>query len=732
MRSGYKSEAVISLKGVNAEYSGAINSKRPRFLSAFWGLDNGINGLDGMPITFSWLIDPKSIDLSDFRVIRSDGTFTVPTGATLLPANESNETQTILLIGNFGDAASNVRPVRVQLVGELVGHPPNSTRSKSFSNLISPPILPLEAGPYIVDAWRIDPALLVGDPNASTVGSTFIRVVWAGGITDYPTGNEVGVDVKRAYRLTYLYQGKIVTLTPLDIGDLNDGDNMHDLSFPEIPVDAKLLSITLPGGYVEDPNGDANSTQVFRFRSSYSDIGNLLSEEKGLNFYGSSHPERTIVPANYIGDIEKRPKFTANHVEGIIARGRLGGSKFGTSTKIYAPFTSNYSSSTTTLSWELQGIKVNPYRTRGKQASYIITGTTGSAIGAGGVGAVYVGAIDGKSTSSGSGSGQWINFNVPFADATGTSVYGPDILSPGKGPGGIGNVALVGTWTNSNPDNIFGFYYEGSIDHLNIAPTDTTGFKSFQATTTAGNNKLANYTYLHSIDGGYAVGNFSTRAGFINYSLNSGLDSGSYVYDPIANSQIDAVYTDGYSYHSLFGIWQNNNKSYTVSGGASNAGLQDNYLRAVIEFPSLGQGLSQDAVLGKGMIADIDPLTGNVTNEKFYNFQNDPGSDVLTHFQGIYYAGNGVYQAPFDAITSSSGKLNVGIAYIKRQEDGTFSDNALWQTFRANPSDPQGFLLSNDSVAGSASVGAFSNDSFTSFASISETRPYLFAAQLLH
>ena len=132
------------------------------------------------------------------------------------------------------------------------------------------------------------------------------------------------------------------------------------------------------------------------------------------------------------------------------------------------------------------------------------------------------------------------------------------------------------------------------------------------------------------------------------------------------------------------------------------------------------------------MIADIDPLTGNVTNEKFYNFQNDPGSDVLTHFQGIYYAGNGVYQAPFDAITSSSGKLNVGIAYIKRQEDGTFSDNALWQTFRANPSDPQGFLLSNDSVAGSASVGAFSNDSFTSFASISETRPYLFAAQLLH
>jgi len=280
-----------------------INLIKPDFLSAFWGLDNGINGLDGMPITFSWLIDPASIDPTDFKVIRSDGTFTVPTGATLLPANESNETQTILLIGDFGDAASGVRPVRVQLVGELVGHPPNSTRSESFSNLISPAILPLEAGPYIVDAWRINPALLTTDPNASKIGSTFIRVVWAGGITDYPTGNEVDVDVTRAYQLTYSYQGKIVTLTPLDIGDLNDGDNMHDLSFPEIPAEAKLLSITLPSGYVEDPNGDPNPAQMFRFKSSFPDISSVLAQEKELNFNGYFDAESacgSIQPLDHI------------------------------------------------------------------------------------------------------------------------------------------------------------------------------------------------------------------------------------------------------------------------------------------------------------------------------------------------------------------------------------------------------------------------------------------------
>lgn len=239
----------------------------PRFLSAFWGLDDGMpQQMDGMPITFSWLINPASIDPADFNVIRSDGTVTVPAFATLRPANESNETQTILLTGDFGDAGSGVRPVRVRLVGQLLGSPPGSKRSEVFSNLVSPPIRSLSAGPSIVDAWRIDPALLTNDANACTVGSAFVRVVWSGGITDFPTGNEVGVAVTRAYRLTYLHRGKTVTVAPLEIGDLNDGDNMHDLSFPAIPARAKLLTITLPGRHVEDPNGDPNSFQVFRFR----------------------------------------------------------------------------------------------------------------------------------------------------------------------------------------------------------------------------------------------------------------------------------------------------------------------------------------------------------------------------------------------------------------------------------------------------------------------------------
>ncbi len=278
--SATSSDSVTGLKWDGSLFSGNQSSdpvkKRgtPEFLSAFWGLDNGIQiqgaptatALDGMPITFSWLIDPASIDPSDFRVILSDGTVTVPTAATLRPANESNETQTILLLGDFGDADLGVTPVRVKLVGELIGAPPGSTRSDVFSRLVSPSIRNLSAGPYIVDAWRIPSGLLANDANASTVGSTFIRVVWAGGITDYSTGNEVGDDVTRAYRLTYVYRGKTVTLAPLDLGDLNDGDNMHDLSFPAIPLGAKLRTISLPRRLVEDPNGDPNPAQRFRLR----------------------------------------------------------------------------------------------------------------------------------------------------------------------------------------------------------------------------------------------------------------------------------------------------------------------------------------------------------------------------------------------------------------------------------------------------------------------------------
>ncbi len=260
-----------------------------------------------------------------------------------------------------------------------------------------------------------------------------------------------------------------------------------------------------------------------------------------------------------------------------------------------------------------------------------------------------------------------------------------------------------------------------------VSSSGVTGsFQSFQAKTADG--KGADYTYLHSVDGGYVVGNYTTFRGPIGVGLNTGPGAGSFVYNPETRSQQNAVYANKrYVYHSLFGIWSNNDGTYTVAGGGSTQGMANSLGRLVQRHADLATGLPEDAAFGRGMFADLDPNTGQVRSERYYNYGNSKNSDTLTHFQGIYYAGEGVYQAPFDAVLNS-GETVIGIAYVKRRPDGSFSRDALWQVF---PDQPTGLLFSNDSVAASGSLGAFNNGTTTSFAALSDTKPYLAAAQLL-
>ena len=254
---------------------GVSHAAAPKFLSAFWGLDDAMpqqicpaaTELDGMPVTFSWLIDPSSIQPSDFKILRSDGTETTPTCATLMPANETNETQTILLIGDVGESAAGIVPKYVRLTGKLFGQAPDATQGKSFGPLKSPRVKALSFGPYIVDAWVLTAEMVANDASKCAIGSTFLRVVWSGGIVDYPTANEVGDDVTAAYRVVYSVKGaKPVSIAPLALGDLNDGDNMHDLCLPELPKNAKLWSVSLPANLVQDPNGDPNRLQNFKLK----------------------------------------------------------------------------------------------------------------------------------------------------------------------------------------------------------------------------------------------------------------------------------------------------------------------------------------------------------------------------------------------------------------------------------------------------------------------------------
>jgi hypothetical protein len=279
---GYASAALGAILLVcalttTATAAGSAALPEPRILSASWGTDNAVGcpsgeqGLDNIPVTFSWFIRRPSIQTTDFQIVRSDGSTATPTCALQFPPDESDEAQTVNLIGNFGDSVNGPTPVAIRIVGALQGKAPGATRWRRIPPLPEAEVEPLAGGPYIVDAWTLTPAIYRGDANRCTVGKTFVRVMWSNGLTAYPMGAEVGASVVASYRAIYrLPDGKTLTIVPLEVADLHDhstaanADNMHDLCLPHPPRGTKLTGVTIAGGLIQDPNGDPNLAQRFR------------------------------------------------------------------------------------------------------------------------------------------------------------------------------------------------------------------------------------------------------------------------------------------------------------------------------------------------------------------------------------------------------------------------------------------------------------------------------------
>jgi hypothetical protein len=254
---------------------GSIARPEPRILSASWGTDNAVGcpggeqGLDNIPV--NWFIRRSSIQVTDFRIVRSDGSTATPTCALQFPPDESDESQTVNLIGDFGDSVSGPTPVAIRVAGVLRGKAPGAIRWKQIPPLPKADVEPLSGGPYIVDAWTLTPVIYRGDANRCTAGKTFVRVMWSNGLTAYSTGAEVGAPVVASYRAIYKPpNGKVAAVAPLEVADLHDhansfnADNMHDLCLPRPPRGAKLTGVTIGGGLIQDPNDDPNVAQKFK------------------------------------------------------------------------------------------------------------------------------------------------------------------------------------------------------------------------------------------------------------------------------------------------------------------------------------------------------------------------------------------------------------------------------------------------------------------------------------
>jgi hypothetical protein len=267
----------ISLPAAGASRAGSLSRPAPKILSASWGTDdavgcpNGKQGLDNIPVTFNWFIRRASIQPSDLRIVRSDRSVATPTCALQFPPDESDEAQTVNLIGDFGDSASGPTPVAIRVAGALQGKAPGAHQWRPIRRLPKISVAPLSGGPYIVDAWTLTPSIYLGDPNRCMVGKAFVRVMWSNGLTAYPTGEEIGAPVAASYRALFkLPNGRTLAIAPLEVADLHDhetsfnADNMHDLCLPRFPRGAKLTGVTIAANLIQDPNGDPNLAQKFR------------------------------------------------------------------------------------------------------------------------------------------------------------------------------------------------------------------------------------------------------------------------------------------------------------------------------------------------------------------------------------------------------------------------------------------------------------------------------------
>lgn len=172
-----------------------------------------------------------------------------------------------------------------------------------------------------------------------------------------------------------------------------------------------------------------------------------------------------------------------------------------------------------------------------------------------------------------------------------------------------------------------------------------------------------------------------------------------FVVDIKTGKQTNLKYKDSALSHSVYGIWSNSNRSYTVAGGESDV------------FGSLktgnytGPSFSSPRAIGDATLADYDSITGNVTNTHTYRYPGQGGTTYETHFEGIWSDGKGLYKLPFWAFGPNNLFVS-GLAIVNRQKSGDFSPDASWITFE-NP--PGGYSRFASSVWDEASLGSLPN-----------------------
>ncbi len=386
--------------------------------------------------------------------------------------------------------------------------------------------------------------------------------------------------------------------------------------------------------------------------------GNLISGNggNGILIEGATASNNVVV-GNFIGTDPTGSMAVGNGGNGIqlenAPNNQIGPSNPVTPVTYYN--TDNFPTNLTYAGWE--GI-----RDGDSSGQYLITGTT--VVNGEPTGLLYEGTIDGTGTSYAVISPGW----------TTSSVYGPNNL-------GNGVIQLVGTYTSSSSTAATNsFIFQGTTSDLNnasnYATIDISG---------------ADYTIVHSVSGGLAVGNYDSPADHGKYGLALG-PGHAFIFD--VSDPSNPIYVKDISFPgaistSAYGIWYNGGTSYTICGGYS-AGAVNNFQNQNDPFPH-------------AFLVDYDSSTGTFSH--WTSFDYPYGKDFLTHFQGISSTQPGVYTIAADAAIQNGSAPTQGMwVTVSRNADGSFGP-ARWINLNYPGLDPTTNLTSNNSVAGNQLVG---------------------------
>ncbi len=252
----------------DANLPSSAGGQTAELLSAFHGLEalplvsnlicRGSRGKHGMPVIFSTEVDLETVQAGDFQVVTESGQIGTMHCVSVLPATDPGELRTVLLVGDFGDAAKDP-PAEVRVVGHLY----SIDRALDFKGA-NVEVTPLEDGPSIVLAQEVEDWTLVGNlgprrtrgslcPSKDIVQA--VRVTWAGGVT-LANGKEPGAKERDLYSVTVeAKEGSRRNIAPAALADLGDRDNNHMLC---LDTEDRPVSVSFPSGVLTDPNGDLN------------------------------------------------------------------------------------------------------------------------------------------------------------------------------------------------------------------------------------------------------------------------------------------------------------------------------------------------------------------------------------------------------------------------------------------------------------------------------------------